>query len=671
MSFFSVWTASEVSRIKGPTRLISLSADRYYLVSDQWLLTLSQEGNVLDRLNIKNLNIYEPLADITGTENQDLYLGLQRSQEILRISSEGKFISRYPRTPSSFVTDTRVFGLTMDPTKEVLYLSDTVHHTLEIYGKDKQLIKKLRAPYSADPYQKHTGAQPFTFPLGMVFYKNRLYVADTDNSRIVVLFPDGTLDRSFNAVNENTGRYIYPRRVSRNNNYLYFVNLGPRLKGGQVIQLDLNTEQYLNIHETFPMDPVDVLARENDLLVVDSKSMSIHRFNHDGAYLGLFGSQELQSFYVGTKIQQKTYQWLRFISLGIVVVILAGLVALNRRQKRPQIESSPSPLKISLREMPAGKRRLLIGVVPGLGYWAASRYIEFMAVLLIMLFVILVVYFEFSPTEEGRHVFSVTAYATVTILIGIVSLAWTFTTVHASGLVEASSNRMRLSAKASMRKFVGVPVIAAVAVIVGQGVSEITMTALPFLSKIGGSMSITMSSMFDVLTGKEPSEIGYLARIFPTDLILRQSLAWGLGTGAIFWALSHYQDSMKDKSGRYALLGIILGMLIWIVNKGFLGNVLGSGFILILTLGLSTGVVTYLVFRKNLSALSITAAMAGAWLGSTIYIMLLGSGYDLPLPNQLMGFGIRAVSNASAVFLMAIFLLFVQHVLSESQRDII
>lgn len=633
------------------------------------MLALSKDGAIQNRFNTKELGIHEPLADITETDGGDLYIGLERSQEIWHVSREGKLKELFPRKPSPFVTDARVFGLSRDPSKDVLYLTDTVHHTLEIWDHEKRLTKTLRLPVTANPNSKYAGAQPFTYPLGMDFYENRLYVADTDNHRLVVLFPDGVFDRAFDAVSEGTGRYIYPRRVSRNKNKIYFVNLGPRLNGGQVVMLDINTEQHDLVYEPFPMDPVDVLARADDLLVVDSKSKSVHRFTLGGEYIGLFGSQELQRFYTGSEIQQKTFKWMRFVSLGAVIIILLKLIALNRRQKSYHLKESPAPLIESLRGMSQGRRRFLIGAVPGLGYLASSRYIEFFGVVISALFVVIAVYIEFIAGERHSTVFGVNSYAATTMLLGLIATVWTLTTVHALSLVENALNQAKGGAKHLLLKFIGTAVIAALAVIAGQGLGEIILSSAPSLSQLGSEMGIVMSSLFDVLTGENPANVGYKARLFPTDNIFRQALAYGLGVGIIFSALTHFEERSKDKIIRNALVGIIAGVLVWIANIGLFGNVLGSGFILIITLGFSVGIVMYAFFRKTLSLICIVASMAGTWLGSAIYLMLLGAGYELYGSGQLAGFIFRSGKNASAFFVMTIFILLVQHALTKNKMD--
>ncbi len=212
--FLSFWFYKRSYQIEGPTRIISGPRNTVYVLVDDDIVRLSPDGEVLKTFSLSGaMGINEPVADFYVEPNDDILVGLMHSQIIKHLSPEGRLKGVHSRLPSAFVNDDRNFKFTEDPVTGILYVADSVHHRIQIYGADEKEIRTLQSPsgkIQEKPsvntideegegegfvYQNDDPNKPFLFPNVLAIDEDRLYATDTDNWRIAIFHLDGTFDR--------------------------------------------------------------------------------------------------------------------------------------------------------------------------------------------------------------------------------------------------------------------------------------------------------------------------------------------------------------------------------------------------------------------------------------------------------------------------------------------
>ncbi|MBI5632891.1 MAG: PQQ-binding-like beta-propeller repeat protein [Nitrospirae bacterium] len=81
------------------------------------------------------------------------------------------------------------------------------------------------------------------------------------------------------------------------------------------------------------IEPEDIMARADDVLVSDQTAMKIFRFSKKGEFLGTFG-QEVTS---GPELKRAFYKWTKNISIICMILLLASLLHINRREKKREL----------------------------------------------------------------------------------------------------------------------------------------------------------------------------------------------------------------------------------------------------------------------------------------------------------------------------------------------
>jgi len=123
-------------------------------------------------------------------------------REVCVFDNSGKFIFSFGRNHF-----TRPSGIAYSPEDEIVYVTDTAEHTIEVFTVGGKFIEQIGS--------RGTGAGKFNFPTHLWVDKNgRLYVSDTLNYRIQVFSRDHRFFEMFGRQGDRPGNFAHPCGVA-------------------------------------------------------------------------------------------------------------------------------------------------------------------------------------------------------------------------------------------------------------------------------------------------------------------------------------------------------------------------------------------------------------------------------------------------------------------------
>lgn len=628
----SLFADKKAVEVQGPTRMVRGPQDTLYVKIDDQIVKVSADGDVLGAWDIRSdLAIHEPVVDFFVDADGRLMIARGDSQLIQYYSPEGKLLRTHVRLPSPVVEDRHSIKFTKDPVTGTVYVADTSHHRIQIYGADEKEFRMLTAPLGAKSTplapQAHSDEsleasilpeRPFLYPNGILFDNDKLFVTDTYNHRIVVLNPDGSFDKIIPTIEKHYTRFVYPVKLARAGASLFVINKGELFMGGEVVAIDTNTLERRRFHSVKKSNPEDVLARADDVLVTDRATLNIHRYTHGGRLLGMFGGPSLSDILMTGQATRKIYEWTRVAAIGGMVLVLAALFVSSRRQRIAAEKAGGSFYKPfqSLQKIlgpPDGaRRRIILFLIPGLGQAAAGRVLRaftFLAVLFFLLSACAYVWHEYHR-ETATGLPSLLAICLDTYILWIVI---TLDGIRLSGAPNTPGKTFNFR-----QAFITVllPLIAVVTGIMAQVAREIIMHDNP-------EISLFIQSLFrDVLIGLNRTDGPDAA--FAAATAASMLFGWGGAVAGFFGVLAWRLGLKKVNRGFAVIGGFCIGILSWAVTGIVAGPRLGAMFYMPPTQGAILGLFVYIFFKKyRVPAFVIPVAIAGAWLG---HILMLITG---------------------------------------------
>lgn len=639
--FLSFWFYQRAYEIEGPTRIISGPQNSIYVLIDDVILKLSQDGEVLKTFNLSStLGIDEPAADFFVEPNEDILVGLRQSQIIKLFSPEGDLKRVHSRLPSPAVNGDRNFKFTKDSATGMLYVADSVHHRIQLYGADEKEIRTLQTPMGKIKempnnnsvaegeegegfvYENDDPNKPFLFPNVLAVDGDRLYATDTDNWRIVIFHLDGTYDRLIRLVKMGDRDFLpFPVRFSRSGNTLFVIKRGTGFVGGEVITVDLATGEKKTVPINEKLDPQDVLARHDDVLVSDRETMSIFRISPDGQILGTFGKSSLSDILAKSRLKQRIYQWLSkgslwsILAIFILLTFLAVKDFITHKRIGPDSEAKPvAYLQQALGPVGSRRRKMLLVMLPGIGQLAAGRVVQaviFPLPLAVFLFVFL---YSMAELLQGK----IYTFPMVMTSGLIVAGLWAAIVKNGIRLNEPSVAPPRSFNIKDAAKTVATPVLTVVLGVLCQHLWD------ELVNRQNPEVSIAIQEFFReimIKLGLESSHTVVFAAMTPVNMFF----AWGGAVAGLFATTAWRFRLGKARIVWAALVGYFFGMLSWSITATFVGTMLGGGFFMPLAQGALVSFAVYSFFnRQGMSPLIIPAAMAGAWIGDMVVIFAPG-----------------------------------------------
>jgi hypothetical protein len=635
----SFWADQRSFEVQGVVRMVAHPDGTLFLLTNDEIIRASPDGEILSNWPLAGMGITEPVADLAfGLEGQ-LLVGLIESQEIRRYTADGKFAGTVRRMPSPERVGVpgqhlRNFKFARDVRTGVLYVADSNHHRIQIYPGGDGVPKVLTAPSgavraSAEAEEDEVGegaeaaldpSLPFRYPNSLSIDGERLYATDTDNHRIIIFHLDGALDRIVPTTRASVNLNIFPVHFARMDDQLFVINRGPMFVGGEVAVLDLET---LRSRPLYPrglvIDPLDILVVDDDVLIADGETRNILRYSDGGYYLGFFGKSSLQEVLRSKEQAYRGYILLRVLSIGGILLVLVGLLAMKRSERRERVEQGlpdvhrPLPaLQEFLGPVGSTRRAALLWMLPGLGYVAAGRLLR--AIILVpplgLLVIVLLVTLVLWWTQ------GVTLLPAVLLVAVVTGAYWSGMVQDANRLNEGADRQKRKFDLLDLLKSSGLPLVTVAAGIISQLMWENLIRAVP---------AITMELQHMVAAAMV--SLG-LARgdlvAFDAISVVGRFVGWGGTVAAMFGVLAWRLGWERSRAVGAAAVGLLTGMLSWVFTSAVPGAMLGGAYYEPLSQGLLLGLAAWLLFRGPVMGPTVVLlAVAASWVGSMLNLFLL------------------------------------------------
>jgi hypothetical protein len=603
----SVWADRKSSEVEGPSRLVRGPHDTIYVQVDRSIAKVSSEGELLSVLDLDTDASVPDVADFFVEEDGRLLFATRYSRLLQYYSPEGNLLTTCLRMPFPPAGENSSCNLTKDPSTGILYFADTPRHRIRIFGPDKKEIKSITIP-SVTPSSLLTGAgreesrleevyspeTPLQYPQGLSFAGDRLIAADTGNSRIVLFYSDGTLDKIIPVFPLESSYFINPVKADRFGDAIYVVVRGPGFINGKVQSFEFNTGLPRNFRYQGSSDPWDVLARRDDVLVADRASLTVMRYAHSGRFLGTFGKPGLQILYAGSQLKRKTYEWIRIGSLAGMAAVFGWLLftAISRL----------SALQNVLGPSRSARRKMLL-LIPGLGQAAAGRPLRAGILLLILLYFASLFIYSWLRYRSPAGT-SVTLPVLFTAGLMAYSV-WISIVLDGIRLTGKRTDNEDPSVQKRCRQ-------AAFALLITLCSATAAQLAREFIVHDNPGAPPAIQQLFYFLITLTNGQSSLFAEALPGSIMF----GWGGAAAALFGTLAWRAKARRSEIATGIVAGFLAGIYSWLFTVVLTGNRLGWMFYAPPVQGLLLSLFAYLYFRrKGMPALIMPVAVAGAWIG--------------------------------------------------------
>ncbi len=603
----SLWADRKSAEVEGPSRLVRGPHDTIYVQVDRSIAKISSEGELLYVLDLDTDASVPDVADFFVEEDGRLLFARRDSQLLQYYSPEGKLLTTLLHMPVSPVGENHSCNLTKDPSTGILYFADTSRHRIRIFGPDKKEVKTIIVPSGtpasspigdwsedSDLERVYSSKTPLRYPNGLTFAGDRLIATDTGNSRILLFYPDGTLDRIVPVFPLDSSNFINPIRVDRSGDTIYVVVRGPGFNGGKVQSFEFNTGLPRNFRYSGSSDPWDVLARHDDVLVADRASLTVMRYAHSGRFLGTFGKPGLQSLYAGSQLKRKTYGWIRKGLLASMVAVFGWFLF--------SLSSRLTALQNVLGPFGSARRKILL-LIPGLGQAVAGRPLRASILLLILLY--FDSHFIYSWLQYQSQVGRVLSLQELITIGSMAYSVWISIVLDGIRLTGKPADSEQPSVTKRWRQAVFALLITLCSATAAQLAREFIVHGYP-------EAPSAIQQLFYFLITSVKGHSSLFAVALPASIIF----GWGGAAAALFGTFAWQAKSGREEIATGIVAGFLAGIYSWLFTVVLAGNRLGWMLYAPPIQGVLLSLLTYLYFRrKGMPMLIIPVTVAGAWIG--------------------------------------------------------
>jgi hypothetical protein len=609
----SVWAERKAADVEGPSRLVRGPQGTIYVQVDRSIAKVSTEGELLGLLDLGTDASVPDVSDFFVEQDGRLLFARSNSQLLQYYSPEGKMLGTFAGiTPPQGGKNLSCY-LTRDPSTGIVYFADTPRNTIRIFAPDQKEIRTIAVPSGTQPDSPlaarsegsdleriFSSETPLQHPHGLTFAGDRLIATDTGNSRIVLFFFEGALDKIIPVFPLESASFINPIRVDRYGDRIYVVVRGQDFADGRVQSFELHTGLPRDFRYPGTNDPWDVLARRDDVLVADRASLTVLRYGHSGRFLGTFGRPAVQNLYAVSRLKRKTFELIRVGSLAGMGFVLAWLLY-------PLTGKLTALGNILGRE--GGIRKKLLLLIPGMGQAAAGRLLRAgMLLLTLLLFAALFVYSWFQYQSPSGASMSLPELITTWFLA---YTAWIAIVLDGIRLTRKPADNDDRSCVTDRQPFfaVVITVFAAVAV----------QLAREFIVFMTPDSPPAIQQVFHLLITSVHGHSSLSAASLPASILF----GWGGAGAALFGTFAWQAKARGTELMTGIVTGFVAGMYSWVFSAVAAGSRSEWMLYAPVVQGMVLGLFTWLYFRrKGMPVLIMPAAVAGAWIGNFLKFFL-------------------------------------------------
>lgn len=336
-----VWGGGEAKKIGGPAQLIVAPSGHLYVQMQDKLLEHDADGNFVARHELSDIDAGGYAGGIGVFSNGDLLL--RRGDDARTVLDDLRAYQRRTNEDSlvpesagaglyrcnlarrqceafgkTLIDPKATYHVAVDWQTDDVYVADTTRHLLRKYAADGEVL--------AGP------AGGFRFPNRLRLIGGRLYVADTNNHRIVAVEP------SNEAFGKELGAYdVVPSPANRAGQVWpsYFAQVGEEwwvnlmrngMNEGGIYVFDARWRYVRQVDLPVDADPIDLQVFGDSVLISDWNNDAVYRISLDGFLIGALESEGLDALVAESVEARWQYQVYGYSGIGLFLFLLAALL---------------------------------------------------------------------------------------------------------------------------------------------------------------------------------------------------------------------------------------------------------------------------------------------------------------------------------------------------------
>lgn len=349
--YLSIWAGGKAEEICGPTQIARYNNGEIWIVHHNELNILDEDGRFKRAINQRDLGISIAFADMAVTKDWEVIIGDVESREIRWYSNDGSLIRVIKVADGEKGTYQGTFKFAFDEEGHRLFVTDSSNHKVKIFDNSGKYLSSFG--------QKGDRPGDLHFPNRILISQDGLlYVADTNNHRISVLDKEGkpidnikTLNKEIPKRNHALSNYekmalggsIWPTFFDiLTSDGIVAINKGDGLRYGDVV-ITGKKGGIKKLPLPPDSDPINVLARQHDILVTDNENMRVLRYSLDGEYLDDFGDSTFKEKLERSKALRDGFRKAKNGSqTGLLLLLPCLLIALLMERRKAQIRTADS-----------------------------------------------------------------------------------------------------------------------------------------------------------------------------------------------------------------------------------------------------------------------------------------------------------------------------------------
>jgi sugar lactone lactonase YvrE len=328
------WSMWKWETVYGPTYAAVFDDERVMIASGATLYDLDARGNLLRKFKLATVKLGPIVTDFQPLRDGTALVGDANAGAIMRCDFYAyRCVPLYAaQGPAGRLAP--AFKMAVDEARRRVYVADTQNHRILVLGLDGTLLGSTEQ-----------GGPELQFPNELVLLPgNRLAVADTENGRIAILDVSGdaiapALAGEIAAHSTVEGVPMDPiaLRVAPDGRlWVILSNNGLELGAVAVFDLQGKREKLLPTAEI--VDPLSLAMLGDKVLVLDPSSVAVDVVGLDGRGLKPFGSAQFQAELDRTAMVRAVYGAIRAYAGIVLILLLVLAIALHLLTRRGRMQ---------------------------------------------------------------------------------------------------------------------------------------------------------------------------------------------------------------------------------------------------------------------------------------------------------------------------------------------
>ncbi|MBI5676165.1 MAG: hypothetical protein HZC48_10140 [Nitrospirae bacterium] len=316
------WASKKEIDEAGPSLINQDAHGRIWLEFNSDIYILTNEGDIITELDIKQLGIAPPFASFTPLPDGGMLVGSRETRKIHVIGSDGSSVKVIDLAENKIGPLFGVFHLFYNAMTSEILIADTSNHRIVVIDINGKVVK-WAGEVDNTPGQ-------FDFPNNiLVDNQRRIILVNTNKHRLSILSDSLETLNEYNPLSRNSSQFTWPVFLGADKKGRFYVtNHDNNLKGGELVRLDVDGSREMVYTLPEGVEPMSILVREKDILLSDHHTFRIYSIRHDDRELSIYGSKGLNDMMEKSRKNEVFYTLTVKICQALLVLILFCLLAI-------------------------------------------------------------------------------------------------------------------------------------------------------------------------------------------------------------------------------------------------------------------------------------------------------------------------------------------------------